>query len=303
MDKPIDRETFLDVIKGMAMLLVVMQHVGGRLNEGLVFLCKIDVPLFFVVSGYLALKSNIKVWQALGKKTKRIVVPFVLSLFLASLCYEQSIQNIIVDIGKYGYWFLLCLFLFFVLFYALHKIGHGKILLAGSCVIELILLMLSKFAPEMIDNIIGISYMARYFPCFMAGVLIKLYGVKHINRTVGSLLLVITCVAFTYKGANTNISFLLNVIGYVCSSIFVFYFIKCIESETPNFIKVILECIGKKSLAIYIIHFYFVTHLTQSTGYFAIDLAIVLCLSLIIIVLSIAVEKIFTKMTHLNKVI
>lgn len=68
MDKSTQRETYLDILKGIAMLLVVMQHVGGRLNGGLVFLCKIDVPLFFIVSGYLALKSNMVLQHELIKK-------------------------------------------------------------------------------------------------------------------------------------------------------------------------------------------------------------------------------------------
>lgn len=39
MDRQISqRETYLDVIKGIIVLLVVMQHVGGRLNEGMFFM-------------------------------------------------------------------------------------------------------------------------------------------------------------------------------------------------------------------------------------------------------------------------
>lgn len=69
MDRQISqRETYLDVIKGIAMLLVVMQHVGGRLNEGMIFLCKVDVPLFFLVSGYLAYKPCIDYKKDFVKK-------------------------------------------------------------------------------------------------------------------------------------------------------------------------------------------------------------------------------------------
>lgn len=49
-----ERKTFVDVIKGVAIILVVMQHIGGNLNSGIRLLCKIDVPLFFICSGFLA---------------------------------------------------------------------------------------------------------------------------------------------------------------------------------------------------------------------------------------------------------
>lgn len=71
MDKPVVREAYIDIIKGVAMLLVVMQYVGGHLNDGMTFLCKVDVPLFFVVSGFLAMKSNIIFRQDLSRKQSK----------------------------------------------------------------------------------------------------------------------------------------------------------------------------------------------------------------------------------------
>ena len=304
MDKQIVRETYLDVIKGLAMLLVVMQHVGGRLNEGMVFLCKIDVPLFFVVSGYLAMKLNINVRKEFGRKLKRIVLPYVISLLFASFWYDQSMQIVITDIGKCGYWFLQCLFFFFVLFYLLYKIcGTGKSFLWCSIVIELLLLILAKCTCSAIDNIVGISYMARYFPCFIVGAIIKRYSIQQIGKLLGSTLLVTTCVAFTYKGTNTNISFLFHVLGYICSSVLLFYFIKYVKNDIPSYMKNLFSLIGKNSLAVYIIHFYFVVHISSSTGYFSTDLALVLCVSLIVVFLSIAIQKIFQKMTYLSQVL
>lgn len=303
MDKSTQRETYLDILKGIAMLLVVMQHVGGQLNGGLVFLCKIDVPLFFVVSGYLALKSNMVLQHELIKKTKRVAIPFVAAVLFASFWYGRSIYDTITDIGKSGYWFLLCLFLFFLLFYTLHRFVKGRFLLIGSCIIEFILLGLSKFAPTIIDNIIGISYMARYFPCFIAGVFIRKLDIRDIHRAIGSLFLIIAYVAFTYKGGNTNISFLLHILGYVSASLTIFFFIRRTECIIPSVIKSMLCYIGKGSLAIYIIHFYFVTSLAISTGSFVIDFVCVLCMSLIIIFLSLILKNILVNMTFLDRIL
>ena len=61
--------------------------------------------------------------------------------------------------------------------------------------------------------------------------------------------------------------------------------------------------IGKGSLAIYIIHFYFVTSLAISTGSFVIDFVCVLCMSLIIIFLSLILKNILVNMTFLDRIL
>ena len=311
MDKQIpQRETYLDIIKGIAMLLVVMQYVGGRIDTGITFICKTDVPLFFIVSGYLAYKTSINYRDGLIKKIKRILVPFVAASVFAIFYYGISAQEFMFNIAKCGYWFLECLFIIFVLFYLLHKFislfptKYGTYALITSTIfIELLLLALSKYGPEAIDNVVGFSYLSRYFPCFMAGTIIRKCSVKQIGKTTGSVLLVVTCVAFTLNSINTNVSFLLHVTGYVCAALFLFYFIKCIENEIPLSIRNLFCMIGRNSLSIYIMHFYFVQYLTLSTGYFAIDFAIILGIALIVIFLSIIVQKILLKMTYLYKIL
>lgn len=312
MDKQISqRETYLDIIKGIAMLLVVMQHVGGRIDPGITFICKADVPLFFIVSGYLAYRPSISYRDGLIKKIKRILVPFIAASVFAIFYFGISAHEFMFNIGKCGYWFLECLFIIFVLFYILHKFislfptRYGiYALIASTVLIELLLLVLSKYGPEAIDNVVGISYLSRYFPCFMAGVIIRKYSVRQIGKMTGSVLLVATCAAFTYyKATNTNVNFLLHVAGYMCAALLLFYFFKCIENEIPSSIRNLFCIIGRNSLSIYIIHFYFVQNLTLSTGYFAIDFTIVLGLALIVIFLSIISAKILLKMTYLYKIL
>lgn len=305
MDKPIVRETYLDIVKGVAMLLVVMQHVGGRLDEGMIFLCKVDVPLFFVVSGYLAMKSEINFRQELIKKTKRIALPYIAAVLFAAFWYNLPIAAVITDIGKCGYWFLQCLFLFFVMFYGMVKLTGNKYkqLIINSIIIEIALLALSKYAPASVDNIVGISYMSRYFPCFMMGAIVRKYSLMCLGKLIGSVLLIVTCIAFTYKGGSTNVSFLLHIVGYVGASLLFFYCIKSVENELPGLIKKLFCIIGKNSLSIYIIHFYFVAQIPSTTGHFALDFATVLCVSLFIIFLSIALQKILSTTTYLQKVL
>lgn len=122
MDKPVVRETYLDIIKGVAMLLVVMQHVGGRLDEGMIFLCKVDVPLFFVVSGYLAMKSEINFRQELIKKNKADSTPLHCRSIVCRLLVQPA------HCGCHNrhreMWLLVSTMPLFIL---CHVLRHGKI--------------------------------------------------------------------------------------------------------------------------------------------------------------------------------
>lgn len=78
-----ERKTFIDVAKGIAMILVVMQHIGAPQDVGLRFLCKLDVPIFFLCSGWLAYKQNINLIDSLKKAFTRLLVPFILACLAA----------------------------------------------------------------------------------------------------------------------------------------------------------------------------------------------------------------------------
>lgn len=112
----------------------------------------------------------------------------------------------------------------------------------------------------------------------------------------------VTCTVFLYNNVDANINFLLHVFGYVCASSLLFYFIRNVDRETPDYIRNLLSTVGKNLLLIYIIHFYFVEYLEYSTAYFIIDFALVLCISLMIIFVSIMLQKILSKTPYLYKI-
>ena len=294
------REVYLDILKGLAMLLVVMQHVGGALDAGMAFMCKVDVPLFFVVSGYLAMKPRIHFFTEMKKKTWRIAIPFVAALLFAAFWYKMNVTEVLFDIGKCGYWFLQCLYLFFIIFYALHKMGM-RYLIATGCVVEVVLLALTKFLPDQIDGLVGVSYMSRYFPCFIAGACIKHYKIGSLSRFVGTMLVLVACVGFTYNSSNTNLDFLLHVAAYLGAAVTVFYFLKSIH--IPKIVASLFSYVGRHSLSVYILHFYFVQHLPHFTDYFLFNLVTTLAISLVVIALSLALEKILVSMTYINKIL
>ena len=297
-----ERKTYIDVAKGIAMLLVVMQHTGGTLDSCIRLLCKVDVPLFFLCSGYLAYKSHIDILRQIKKNTIRILVPFVFAIFFASVYYNENIVFLFSNIGKRGYWFLEALFLMLLLFMLIYK--NGKRLIIGGCLIEFLLLLTSKYAPCEIDGVLGFSYMSRYFPCLIMGVLLRKYSFQGFqNRLLGLVLILTSLIGLGFDFESSNVSFLAHVIGYVSAAVLAFFFIKDYAAKLPICFQKALAYTGRYSLNIYIIHFYFVFTIPHWGGYFIVDLIVSLFISMSVIFISIVIGKILTYYTYLNKIL
>lgn len=300
-----ERKTFIDVAKGIAMLLVVMQHTGGMLDSGMRLLCKVDVPLFFVCSGYLAYKNHIDFIQQIKKYINRIFIPFVVACMSACIFYNENVMELFTNIGKRGYWFLQALFLMLILFLMIYK--NVRRLLVGSLFIELSLLLASKYASGALDGILGFSYMARYFPCLIVGALLSKYSVQSIqNRCLGSILLLCSFLGLGVDYSSNNFSFIAHVIGYASASFLAFLFIKDYTEKIPLKIRKALAYIGKYSLNIYIIHFYIVFYIPNNLlmgGVFVVDFITTLVLALLVTFISIAIGKILTHFTIFNKIL
>ncbi len=124
-----NRIVYLDVAKGLAMLLVIYAHcmyyTGFRSIIG--FIYTFHMPVFFLISGYF-LSANKSFLHNLKEKAKTLLIPYIVtvligSLLLLSRSYEVSLTNLIsytyasstpiesLGINNIFYiWFLLALF-------------------------------------------------------------------------------------------------------------------------------------------------------------------------------------------------
>lgn len=297
-----ERKTFIDVAKGIAMLLVVMQHTGGQLDSGMRFLCKVDVPLFFLCSGFLAYRPRIDVSRHMLKACRRILVPFILACLFACVYFNENISDVFLSSGKRGYWFLEALFFMMAIFMVIHR--NEKLLVAGGVLIEAGLLICSKYFPETVDNVLGISYLSRYFPCFIMGALMRKHNVESLpNKWVGLVLLAISVGCLIYGFSSTNASFLAHVVGYLSFSVLTFFVIKRCTDGLPDRLKAAFGYVGRYSLNVYIIHFYFVFYLPIEGGDFLIDFVLSASAAIVVTALSITLGKVLTYCTPLNKVL
>ena len=113
------RITYIDALKGMAIILVVWGHILDKsLLDGTVPLYKwiysFHMPLFIFLSGLFAYKGMEHItWQNtaafIKKKAARILLPFITIGGLYSLLIENNPLAVYTG-EKGGYWFLPALF-------------------------------------------------------------------------------------------------------------------------------------------------------------------------------------------------
>lgn len=88
MEKKKEREKWLDILKGIAILLIIVGH--SPINETLYKLIwSFHVPLFFLISGYTFSKKEEK--EFIKGKFRRLMVPYYFT------CFLLIIANIISD--------------------------------------------------------------------------------------------------------------------------------------------------------------------------------------------------------------
>lgn len=147
------RLTYVDIGKGLGMMMIVWMHIWGNNAYGFTpphllnwNICKIYVPLFFVLSGYLISVDVEDYKAAVMKKVKSILRPFAVMYVLS---FVASFILSLLGIGsKHAFawtnffnpllsktffngplWFLLALFWAFFLLFTIIKACRGKVLL------------------------------------------------------------------------------------------------------------------------------------------------------------------------------
>lgn len=306
--KLISRIAYIDITKGVAMILVVMHHCGMVRDWGMEIITMIDVPLFFLCSGFLAYKTNYNYRNEILKKAQGLLLPFVLALLLISVIrYENPLLIFLHDITKSGYWFFEALFIVFLIWYCISALFKTLSLQIVAIIgIELILLIAAKYSGDTVNNILILPSIARYFPCFAVGIALRKFGSKIvINKWVGLILLIIGIIGFSGSIiVNTEVQFFICILAYSCWALLFFQFIQSIERSLPSMISNLLTTIGKHSLTIYLIHFFLIPPAPLFVeNSFVLNFCYSLIMAITISFISIIIGRFLIVTTPLNKVL
>lgn len=266
------REIALDVLRGIAILIVVLGHaIQSSLLEGESsfiwsrLILNFQMPLLFCISGYSAgfsFPSN-DTKKFIVKKIKRLLIPYVAweSLHYMVVCIVTSDYNMFEGISFIkeffisDFWFLRVLFIYYVvlwiyniLFSLVHiknKMVQSLLLLSGCAIVWL----LTKI------KLINGSLSVWYYVWFIIGLLFFIYK-SYINSLihntkkvscVGSIFITLLVIFAIAKNVSTRI---ITVLLVAQISMVVYASV----GVMPEKIRTYLIHVGKNTLPVYGIH-------------------------------------------------
>lgn len=286
------RKSWIDALRGFAMLLVIIMHVlaaagvGGNVYTTLIGW--MFMPLFFFVSGLVMYNPN-RQWYAkkwctyMGHKFMQLIVPTSIVFLLLCWVYRYNVLEQLLHPMKAGCWFTITLFGFIFLYTLFewitkynqrHKIWKDMILLCLTLILSYGFAKLTLWR-NIFGNTITIYYDAlqiakwSYFQYFVFGVLVSKYKqwIKNaISYSIIPAIVFVIWIVFSIMCVqNIAITFsipcisqLTNIV-YVYSSItlvtYVFYYYRY-QIEIIRLGK-ITSVIGCNTLGIYLLHYFF----------------------------------------------
>lgn len=234
MNKKLNQISFLSVF---AMVLVVIGHSDITLDFRDLWIYKwiytFHMPLFFLISGFLYAYTNpkdklekINSWQFIGKKVKRLLLPFV---FINSIIFitkalavneEQMQHPISFDFPSYinsmlfhpiGFmWFLPALFVIFVLFISLKRYVYNRYFPVGV----IVLFTISFVFPEV--NFFKISSAVYFSGYFALGIVYCQYK-EYVDRFLLKYRYVILLASFALSALLLDSQLVAALVGIVFS--------------------------------------------------------------------------------------
>lgn len=187
------RLKYFDMMKGLAIFLVVMGHILTMCVRDIdrapvfKFIGQIHMPLFFFISGWFAMKltdGGMLSAPGLVSKAKRLLLPMLGASTLWIYYYpcsglqspfDSSWSGLWLNEWKNGYWFTFVLFEIFAVYAALTFVLRR----ATSFVAELLIVagawaalgVIDYLMPAGADAFLSFELVFTFFPIFMAGVI------------------------------------------------------------------------------------------------------------------------------------
>lgn len=200
------RIEYIDAMRGLAMLLVVIGHffTWTLANNNANIFCSIinaqlQIPLFFMISGFFASRLRAKsFWRTLYGKFHRLVIPAILMLALFCWLKHLDFQSALWKLYKEGYWFTLVLFGYIIIYMSTDvvakKIGmNNRKTMAFHCIVALAVSYSALFAASRTTQypILHLFSYSEYFnyPFFVIGSLLFLNRTTALNSLSNNMLM------------------------------------------------------------------------------------------------------------------
>lgn len=262
------RIEWLDYMKGIAILIVVLGHMAQHIGEGYVFaeitvVC--EMPLFFMLSGILANKITKRtVLENYKKKILSLGVPFISVGGIFAICIG-AVHEFIFDLYHLSYWFLLSLLVCWLIFIPLLKVikyifkgqssliaGLGELLLFLPFVIHKLLV---NYIPIEVDEALSLNFTFTYYRFFVIGYFLGLYYHKVKSPyTLGLCVLLTTAIIWLIVINSQMRVYIPMTIQQLILSVCLSGTIYVCYRYSGNIIRNIVVRWGRGSLEIYVFH-------------------------------------------------
>lgn len=129
------RKDWLDSLRAVAIMLVVFGHQVPWAESYFAYTSPVKIPLFFAISGYLFKVRDGKFSTFAVNLFKKLIFPyFALSFISAIMSFPLSGKNVFIN-NCYGivsgdtFWFMPCLIIGEIVFFALNRIARNQLVL------------------------------------------------------------------------------------------------------------------------------------------------------------------------------
>lgn len=328
------RDTYIDVVKGIAIILVVLGHAiqvnTSNFDMNLYFriIYSFHMPLFMFLVGYVVWlqKSGISIHTFI-KRIRRLVIPFFAWYFLVYFItgiFKQ--ESLLVSLFRLlhspdaGLWFLWVAFLCYILLYGLHYVA-SRLHIDIAFPISLVLLaFLIKLIPVEVG---GMNFLKWYFLFFVVGYLVARYK-EQIKRYFVPLSIIATILfpllvsqwmrdgnyQFIPSLGKTMSTSLINLIVTMYSIVvpllgivITLFLIRFIRSKK---VSQALSWVGNYSLDIYVVQsfiFFSIGNVTMSFLQYIPSLVRVLSSWMIVLVLALIISHFFLRKFKITRLI
>lgn len=260
------RIQYIDRLKGLAILLVVIGHLmafctHGERNPIYEVICSFHMPLFMFLSG-LVLTYTPPHYTAryLGKKALRFLLPMLWIGLLFTYTNGKDVMAFIADRYKQGYWYLYILTLFYLLMYVYGKLPKVKrswlLDLAYLAFWQVAFVAADRMLGQDLSDMTGISMCRGYWIYFFLGYMARRYGWTEWLSEHNWLftLALVTFVPLLYAyGTGLFVRF-----GQVLplTAIIVLVFLFRRREHDITAVESILSSVGRSTLDIYVLHYF-----------------------------------------------
>lgn len=331
------RLAYIDATRGLAIILVVYCHVAsislgipeeiGSFNDVVSLL---HLPLFFFLSGFLMFKkeriqSPAPIWPYIARKARELLLPALIFVTIFALWKGRSFNSIILSQFKGGYWFTFFLFLFILLYtllsYPIRKWNEKKLttaLLLISCVVGLAPTAIDLLRPEWPEKTFFqvISYQQfKHFLFFSFGAWIR---ARYAQLTQLSkegfwkLLLVATpfLMQLIHHFHIPRVDFMTEWVFSLSGITLILLLFKGLSTSFENNkVGRCLSFIGRRSLDIYLLHFFILPSLHPlgrfftETGNQVLEICLVTGIAIMIIAVCLLISHILRQSDILAKLL